>query len=387
MKLILLFAFQSVFFLNAFCQDIQTLINRFNQDSLLKTVRELSGEDSVIINGTNTIITYRAAYIGSNLTEDYLKARLSGYGLNVQTQKYSINGLNVFGIQEGTKFPNEAFIVGAHHDAVTFYCADDNASGCAAVMETARILSETNCDYTIIYAFWDEEEAGLWGSNYQAKQAKANGQMIKGIVVLDMIGYDSNNDKKFDIHVNNEPSSLSLADSITNLISRYNLNLVPQIINPGSDRGDHYSFWRQGYLNTIGVGERIFTDDPNPAYHTENDRIDIFNVPYFAEISKMTVGLSATIAKTSVTSVSDYDQFMSDIDIFPNPTNGSIIINIKNNMPVRIIVTNTFGGILTENNFIQPVIKLDLTNFPAGIYFVSIIDNDRILTRKILKSN
>ncbi|MBK6284915.1 MAG: M28 family peptidase [Draconibacterium sp.] len=172
MKLILLFAFQSVFFLNAFCQDIQTLINRFNQDSLLKTVRELSGEDSVIINGTNTIITYRAAYIGSNLTEDYLKARLSGYGLNVQTQKYSINGLNVFGIQEGTKFPNEAFIVGAHHDAVTFYCADDNASGCAAVMETARILSETSCDYTIIYAFWDEEEAGLWGSNYQAKQAR-----------------------------------------------------------------------------------------------------------------------------------------------------------------------------------------------------------------------
>ncbi|MBK6284917.1 MAG: T9SS type A sorting domain-containing protein [Draconibacterium sp.] len=78
---------------------------------------------------------------------------------------------------------------------------------------------------------------------------------------------------------------------------------------------------------------------------------------------------------------------MSDIDIFPNPTNGLFIINIKSTMPVRIIVTNSSGGILTENNFIQPVIKLDLTNFPAGIYFVSILDNDRILTRKILKSN
>ena len=47
----LLFCFQI-----AESQNIQTFINEVSQDSLIKTVRELSGEDSVIINGTKTII-------------------------------------------------------------------------------------------------------------------------------------------------------------------------------------------------------------------------------------------------------------------------------------------------------------------------------------------
>ena len=37
----------------------------------------------------------------------------------------------------------------------------DNASGSAAVLEAARILSQYCVDYTIKYAFWDEEERGL----------------------------------------------------------------------------------------------------------------------------------------------------------------------------------------------------------------------------------
>ena len=288
----LLFCFQI-----AESQNIQTFITEVSQDSLIKTVRELSGEDSVIINGTKTIIKYRAAYLGFNLTENYLVERLTKYNLKVETTKYSINGLNIFGIQKGTKYPDEFFIVGAHHDAVTTFCADDDASGCAAVLEAARILSAVGLEYSVIYTFWDEEEAGLWGSTNYAKQARANGQTFKGIINLDMIGYDSNNDRKFEIQIHPDPTSVSLADSAISVINHYNLNLVPLIINPGSDRGDHYSFWKQGFFNAINIGEQIFSDDPNPAYHTENDRIGIFNIPYFTEISKLTIGLMATLAQ------------------------------------------------------------------------------------------
>jgi len=368
-------------------QNTGSFISQFSSDSLVKTVRELSGEDSVIINSKKTIIKNRAAYLGSNFTEDYLKARLAGYNLTVQTQKYSINGLNIFGIQNGSKYPDEVLIVGAHHDAVTNYCADDNASGVAAVMETARILSRNCFEYTVIYAFWDEEEAGLWGSTYHAKQAKANGQLFRGIINMDMLGYDSNNDRKFDIHVYPDPVSLSLADSIKSIINRYNLNLDPQIINPGSDRGDHYSYWKQGIYSGIAYGERIFTDDPNPAYHSENDRIGLFNLPYFYELSKMTIGLTATLATPCATAISEIqsEEFLRNAEIFPNPAKSTITINLKQNMKTEVFISDISGRILFEGNFNEPVFTINLNKLPDGIYLVSITNNIERVTRKISK--
>jgi hypothetical protein len=110
MRYLILFTLQMMLFFEIAAQNTGSFISQFSSDSLVKTVRELSGEDSVIINGTKTIIKNRAAYLGSNFTEDYLKARLAGYNLTVQTQKYSINGLNIFGIQKGSKYPDEVLI-------------------------------------------------------------------------------------------------------------------------------------------------------------------------------------------------------------------------------------------------------------------------------------
>lgn len=387
MRYFILFILQILFSFPLCCQNISSIISGFNQDSLVKTVRDLSGEDSVVIKGTKTLIKYRAAYLGFNLTENYLTERLSKYKLTVETTKYSINGLNIFGIQKGTKYPDEAFIVCAHHDAVTSYCADDNASGCAAVMETARVLSEIGLDYTVIYTFWDEEEAGLWGSSDHARKAKANGQTFKGIINLDMIGYDSNNDRKFEIQVHPDASSLCLADSVINIINRYKLNIVPIIANPGSDRGDHYSYWKQGIYNAINIGEQIFTSDPNPFYHSENDRINSFNIPYFAEISKMTVALMATLAKPSLTASSGMPVLLSETQIFPNPTNGLITINFKKNLDSKVIVSNIVGRILKEKSYSQSIITIDLKDLPDGFYIVSLNNKDGNLTRKILKTH
>lgn len=389
MRYFLFFTIQIMMIYQAAGQNISSILAEFSQDSLIKTVRELSGEDSVMVNGSKTIIISRAAYLGRNTTEDYLKARLAGYNLIVQTQKYSINGLNVSGIQQGAKYPDRFFIIGAHHDAATAYCADDNASGCAAVMEAARILSKKCLEYSVIYMFWDEEEAGLWGSSYHARKAQAEGQTFQGIINMDMLGYDGNNDRKIDIHVNSDPSSLCLADSVKNIIKRYNLNLDPQIINPGTDQSDQYSYWKQGFLNAISYGERVFTDDPNPAYHTENDRIGIFNIPYFAELSKMTLGLMASLANpcASANSETASDVSLSEVVVFPNPTTGKLTIDIKNNPDAKMTISDISGRILKEINFSQTVNTINLNYLPDGIYIMSLTDNYEMITRKIVKTH
>ena len=78
------------------------------------------------------------------------------------------------------------------------YGADDNASGCAAILETARILEPYQFDRTIVYAFWDEEEIGLYGSEDYASGASENSIDIKAVVNLDMIAWDEDNDRLYD---------------------------------------------------------------------------------------------------------------------------------------------------------------------------------------------
>ena len=147
---------------------IEELISQTNLDSLVSFVRILSGEDSVIIGGTKVVIHHRISNNNNDLAADYIKQKLEGYGLDTYDQVYSTHGRNIYAIQPGILYPDEQYIICAHYDAVDFYCADDDASGVAAVLEAARILSNYELDYTLIYALWDEEEIGLIGSGYYA---------------------------------------------------------------------------------------------------------------------------------------------------------------------------------------------------------------------------
>lgn len=389
MKYSILFLFLTIIYCQVVGQDAGMYMAEVKLDSLVKTVNELTGEDSVVINGNQTIIKTRAAYLGFNLAEEYIMQKLAEYHLEIQTQKYSINGLNVLGIQKGLKHPEIIYIVGAHHDAATYFCADDNASGVAAVLETARIFSKKCFENTIIYAFWDEEEAGLWGSTHYAKQAKANNQPIYGIINMDMMGYDSNNDRKFDINVCNDPTSLRFADSLVSLIRHYKLALDPQIINPGNDDSDHAAFWKQGFLNSISYGERFFTDDPNPSYHTENDRIEMFNIPYFFELSKLTVGLMTSLAIPCVTEI-DYKVLPPEISesrIYPNPTNGILTIEVGREIETQILVCDIYGRIIRNTKSRHPTMTLDLSKYKQGIYLVTLKDEKNTLTKKIIKTD
>jgi N-acetylated-alpha-linked acidic dipeptidase len=75
---------------------------------------------------------------------------------------------------EGSTFPDEWIIFGNHHDAWV-NGADDPTSGAAALMETARGLSELlkagwRPKRTIVLALWDGEEWGLLGSTEWAEK-------------------------------------------------------------------------------------------------------------------------------------------------------------------------------------------------------------------------
>jgi len=278
---------------------IQTIINQTNIDSLTYFVRELSGDVQTIIGGSPyTILSRNKNQPGNNMAANYIKQKLDSYGLVTYDQSWTGTGRNVYGVQLGTQYPNKKYIICAHYDDMPSgtYApgADDNASGTAAVIEAARIFTQYNSKYTIIYALWDEEEQGLVGSAYYALQAYNAGDSIMGVINLDMISYDSNSDGQAEIHTRPIANSISLKDNMLTLNTLYSVGLTLSTINPGATWSDHASFWNRNY-GAICLIE--LDGDFNAYYHTVNDKIQYFNMPYFLKMSKAALGTVATLAE------------------------------------------------------------------------------------------
>jgi hypothetical protein len=324
---------------------VNELILETNLDSLIKYTRELTGEDSVMVNDSLVLIQNRISH-QNDLAAEYIKQKLAEYGLEPLEQQYDVDGKNIYALKEGTLYPEEKYIICAHYDAVADYCADDNASGCAAVLESARLMSQMEFEYTVMFAFWDEEEIGLLGSTYYAQQAAQTNELINGVINLEMFGWDSDDDMLFDIHTQNYASSNQLADLLVSLDETYELVLQPEIHNPGTTASDHSSFWNAGY-SAVVYSQAFFGGDGNPYYHTSMDRIEHFNLPYFHELSKLAVAgistlcepVSVTIAKTEIQNEG------SLIKNFPNPFRyeTSISVHLPNSGNARISVFDYTG--------------------------------------------
>ncbi|MCR4442391.1 MAG: M20/M25/M40 family metallo-hydrolase [Peptococcaceae bacterium] len=88
----------------------------------------------------------------------------------------------------------EVIIVSAHYDHLgivegnLYPGASDNASGAAVVLELALALREEKPKYTILFAFWGGEEAGLLGSDHFSETPTVAPEKISALVNLDSIG-------------------------------------------------------------------------------------------------------------------------------------------------------------------------------------------------------
>ena len=280
-------------------QSIQDIIDSVDLDTLSLTIQEFSGEVSTVVNG-NTVTIINRQQANNDLAADYLVQKLEQFdNLIITDQAFNSNGRNIIATQLGKTNPDDIYIICAHYDTVADYCADDNATGTAAVLEAARILSTQCLENTIVYALWDEEEIGLQGSEFYANQAFTNGDNILGVLNLDMMGYDSDapgspGDNQFDIDVRNFAGSIAMKDDIISVLNTYTFDLSVVEVIPGTSNSDHASFWANGY-SAVLLGESWETNDQTPFYHSSGDRFSTLDLPYFHEMTKLTTAYMATV--------------------------------------------------------------------------------------------
>jgi len=280
---------------------IQTLIEKINKDTLMKYIKHF--EDY----GTRVHFKPQAY-----LAQDWIKTKFETWGLDVEIQEVSAednwwgtppnSSGNVIAVQKGTKFPEKYIVCGAHYDSFVTHnldnCpgADDNASGTSGVLEAARILSQYNFEYSIIYCAFAAEEVGIYGSNQYVSRCDQEKMDILGYFNLDMTGYlIPGNEIKF--HVLYPSTAKTLADYFNNICTTYFPEIPVQnypehTLNVNSD---HKYFNLYGYK---GIWWFEYPNALNPKIHTTDDKIGpSLNSPEQATIfSKALVAAIATLA-------------------------------------------------------------------------------------------
>jgi peptidase M28-like protein len=105
--------------------------------------------------------------------------------------------VNVVAVQRGTSDPDRYVLLGGDIDSRISDImdakdsepgADDNASGLAAVLEAARVLTHDRFAGSVIYAGFSGEEQGLYGGEIVATWIQQRSWRLVGMIDNDMIG-------------------------------------------------------------------------------------------------------------------------------------------------------------------------------------------------------
>jgi peptidase M28-like protein len=130
---------------------------------------------------------------------DYVATELRALGLAVELVPFTFRGRtyhNVVGVLPGHDAKRPRLLVGAHFDStVDTPGADDNASGVAVLVECARLVATRQPYASIEFVGFDLEElqtvTGRYrvGSRALARDKRAQGEVLNGALVLEMVGY------------------------------------------------------------------------------------------------------------------------------------------------------------------------------------------------------
>ncbi len=192
--------------------EIARMLREIDARNIERTIRKL-----VSFGTRNTLSAQDNPTRGIGAARDWLRdeferaSRASGGRLKVELQSFEqqpgrfpriqkpTRVTNVVATLPGTQTESEkrVYVVSGHYDSMCASPTDaecdapganDDASGVAAVLEMARVMSKRQFDATIIFMAVAGEEQGLVGATYFAEQAKKQGTNIEGMFTNDIVG-------------------------------------------------------------------------------------------------------------------------------------------------------------------------------------------------------
>jgi hypothetical protein len=329
--------------------------DRVSADSLMAVVRRLSFNDTLMARRTRFakrpetdrktipyLVDLFSRYLEPAGDSAYVEVREFTYHCELCDDDSTYTMENVVAGIRGTNPGLGKIVIGAHLDATAHFTeypsepgrqwewrtepapgADDNGSGTASVLETARVLADRTFEFDLEFVAWDAEEIlatspfqlsgkqpvpfrssgqvgdGRWGSKAYLAAEQAAGNDILAVFNLDMVGYPT-------------PGRGRGVDLLTNLQSWWMTELYRETLEevfpevaldvrtiwPAPDYSDHAVFWDRAGPNPPIPAIALVEDWalPYPAYHTVADTAGHIDPAQFSDVVRILAGSIARLA-------------------------------------------------------------------------------------------
>ncbi len=242
---------------------------------------------------------------------NYIAKEFSYFGLFPERQKFEVSG-NIYENVIASVGPKEGnrLIIGAHYDVCGDQPgADDNASGIAGLLETARFAKahESDLPYRVDFVAYALEEPPFFGttnmgSYVHAKYLHENNISVRAMICLEMIGFfkDQKKSQRYPLSlmrlfypntgdfisiVSNYGSS-SLSKQLSQHLKATSIKVetlkAPSFVT-GVDFSDHRNYWKFGY-DAVMITDTAFYRNPN--YHEPSDTLDTLDFIRMKEVVK-----------------------------------------------------------------------------------------------------
>jgi aminopeptidase YwaD len=264
---------------------------RADEHAGLKAVSKTRIKARVDYLASDALAGRKAGTAGGRLASSYLAAELAKLKLKpAGTEGYfqPFGAMrNVLGSIPGSQ-PGQAIVIGAHFDHVgsVYNGADDNASGCAAVLEIAQAFKASGIapKRTLIFAFFDGEEDGKLGSKHYLS---ASPPEVVLMLNFDMVG------RMWSRRLN--VVGLGTSPLLGSWLKASNAGIGVRLktYKTVSSSSDHAPFHARGI--PVLARNTGFHDD----YHQPTDDVDKLNIPGIAQVSRLFFRVALLAAQSS----------------------------------------------------------------------------------------
>ena len=282
--------------------------------------------------------------------------------------------------QHGSK-SDRIFVLCAHYDSIgdRDYAgwnpliseapgANDNATGVAAMLEIAHLLSRYNYDHELRFIALDGGEIGRQGSLHHAKKAAQAGENIVLAINIDMIGFNWITELVEVLANQPDDSSAWIGEMALIANEWYDIGLEILPIRDGSlSAGDHSPFWNEGYRAvTFTESTTPWQDSPgyeaNSFYHTFRDTVEKVNLQLVRKVTQLALVMLDGLASQSLQSASTPSVTIDSIPAANlNPV--KITGRYESTYPVEIVLSP--GNVLAKLNRFNGTFQAEVTLQPG----------------------
>lgn len=242
---------------------------------------------------------------GHFYVQQYIRQQLGQWG-TVETHEFNYQGKthqNLILNLPNSDSSAPPLLIGAHYDGVPGSpAADDNATGIAVLLELARAFAAEPTRHPIRFAAFDLEERGLIGSRAYATLLRQQGQRLRLMISLEMLGYCDRTPGSqmyppgLRYFYPNRGDFIGLIGNWQSFPDLIRLSRqirkagVPAEWLPAGNRGmivpatrasDHAPFWDVGY-RAMMITDTAFMR--NPHYHKSSDRLETLDLDFLTGV-------------------------------------------------------------------------------------------------------